>query len=394
MSRSPHAPHLDAVVDLDRNGRCAWVVVKQSWRLVPGGLVPTDVVPLVGAPGDDPRPPLAPGSDLVLGRRRTDVVVQGSAWAAGGHPTHVRDVSLTVGAARKVVRVWGRREVVFTGAGPRPGRPEPFTEVPLTWARAYGGVDARVAAPAPETVADVMRAEADHPGVYPRNPFGAGYLVDPSPVDGVVMPQLEDPARPLGSHNLVVGDPAAWWRQPLPVGFEAVSPMAWSRMAWLGGLPWHVPPDDAVLDEVRMGWLPPAWRRLPSWTRRGSPPAAWFQEAPGGQVFPWLAPGTPIGVEGMHPEQAVQAFALPAPPPVAIVVEGDVAAVQPRPTLVVVAPGAGRVSVTWLAVRTSMPRVFLKGVHGRIPLEARIGGAPAVRFEAPVPVRARVAAGC
>jgi hypothetical protein len=62
-----------------------------------------------------------------------------------------------------------------------PSDPDPFTELPMTWERAYGGA-----------------AEIDGRRIpHPDNALGRGYLVPGAPVEGVPLPNLEDPAALL-----------------------------------------------------------------------------------------------------------------------------------------------------------------------------------------------------
>jgi len=81
-------------------------------------------------------------SDIVLDKPHTDLVVNGHARAPKGRPVTQMDVALAYqGRVLKRLRVIGDR-VWRTGAvGWRMTAPSPFTEMPITYDRAYGGSD-------------------------------------------------------------------------------------------------------------------------------------------------------------------------------------------------------------------------------------------------------------
>ena len=150
-----------------------------------------------------------PGSDFWPFKRYGDVVVRGKAFARAGLGHRV--VSVRVGQTAKRLRVFGRRYVEWSARrGPRLGAPEEVSGVELGYANAYGGFDRRVPTAAPTTFWDALRLTGDHPGTYPRNQSGKGYLVVDSPIDGVELPNLEDPDHLLTAENLIVKDPALW----------------------------------------------------------------------------------------------------------------------------------------------------------------------------------------
>src|ERR1035437_3273348 len=114
---------------------------------------------------------------------------------------------------------------------------------------------------------DYMRSvvngvQYDHPGLYPRNPVGKGYLVLPDPIEGVELPNLEDPADLLTPERLVTRQPELWFRQPLPWCFEWTVGLTFPRCLYLGLDAWFPAPDGAPLGEVQRGYIPPNLRRL------------------------------------------------------------------------------------------------------------------------------------
>ncbi|HKO51802.1 MAG TPA: DUF2169 domain-containing protein [Polyangiaceae bacterium] len=100
---------------------------------------------------DEPYDPKRPGglikfeSDLVPFKPRTDVVLVGHAYAPRGIPAKVVSVEIEVGALRKRLRVFGERAWSFPfdqadGIPYIAGATE-FAKMPLTWDRAFGGID-------------------------------------------------------------------------------------------------------------------------------------------------------------------------------------------------------------------------------------------------------------
>ena len=78
--------------------------------------------------------------DELMPKARGEVLLAGSAYAAHGLATTEMAVRLQVGAVDKRLRVLGDRQWMY-GMLPwlRITEPSPFTRMPLTWARAYGG---------------------------------------------------------------------------------------------------------------------------------------------------------------------------------------------------------------------------------------------------------------
>jgi hypothetical protein len=152
------------------------------------------------------------GCDIWPIKLATDVVVTGKARARAGQPTTSMAVGVSVGGRVKRIQVMGRRYIDYAGPGRlRFSYPEPFTEVDLSWWNAYGGIDPFVLPRGLDdtpVVAGRLVPEL-FPGAYPRNPVGKGYVVVDTPdlLDGLLLPQLEDPRQMLTPETLLVGDP-------------------------------------------------------------------------------------------------------------------------------------------------------------------------------------------
>lgn len=394
--RKPIHAEYDAIVDFfppEGVPDFAYGLVKFTYDIVKGRCQRGAVEPLhhdIRDPEVTPR--WAPGSDFWPTKLETDVVVRGSAHGPGGRAVRSSKVRVMVGDQGKAIQVYGNRLVEWRARGNMKfGSPEPFTEMPITWANAYGGWDCRVPlGDEPPTLAGISRLEFDHPGVYPRNPWGRGYIVVNEPGDGIMLPNLEDPTRLLTPGNLVTGDPRAWFKQPLPACFEFTSAFMFPRFCWLGAEAWFHPPADARLPEVELGLLPPDFRAL-SGNLSDAPIV--LQEGAVGLVFASVADGTPIIVEGMHPELPRLEFALPGAPRLEFIIEGEVSQVRPQLTNILIEPDFPRVSLTYVVRQPQMPRVFIPKIHAKIPLALRIDGRAVIAYDCPPTVREQRKAG-
>ncbi|MHB8079759.1 MAG: DUF2169 family type VI secretion system accessory protein [Candidatus Krumholzibacteriia bacterium] len=149
-------------------------------------------------------------ADVVPFKPRADIVLVGKAHAPPRKLARALDASLRVGTVKKVVRVIGDRRwtcggrllpAAFSAA-------EPFREMELVYARAFGGVDAKG-------------------GGYCRyNPVGRGYMAkkSKSAVDGTPLPNVEDPRHLIRK----------WDSRPRPAGFGFTGRGWLPRLRYLG----------------------------------------------------------------------------------------------------------------------------------------------------------------
>ena len=246
-------------------------------------------------------------SDVCLTKPAADVLLVGTAHAPGGRPTTQMDATLAAGPVRKTVRVFGDRVWQKSGGGHAISAPLPFERMPLVWERAYGGMD---------QVHGEPRAEA-------RNPVGRGYRAPDGdmPLDGLALPNLEDPADPISS----------WKQAPAPACFAPVSGHWEPRRSFAG-----------TYDE--------RWQRERAPYLAADFDARFSQLAPPGLIAPFLQPGEWIQVQGASPSGVLR-FQLP---PVRIemtyLLDG---AAQPVPAsldTVLIEPDRNRVLLVWRAV--------------------------------------------
>ena len=179
---------------------------------------------------------------------------------AVGHRTSRAAIRVRAGRHDKAVEVIGDRTAEWTPSGVRFSPPKTIDELPISYRRAYGGLDPRVpplAEVTPESVVELLLRDrlGFHRGAYPRNPVGTGYVVVDGPREPVRLPNFEDPRDLLTPERLVVGDLGRWWTMPRPASTLPIMPGWFPRCVHFGTIPELAPPDDVQLAEVRAGSL-------------------------------------------------------------------------------------------------------------------------------------------
>ena len=238
-------------------------------------------------------------AEIIAYKPLTDVIVHASAHAPKGQRAAFLDVGIMVGPYRKLLRVYGDRKVVVQGMGAVFSAPEPFESMRLDYARAYGGKDGR-----------------SLPGVeysYPRNPVGKGFLIknEPALLQGLALPNLEDPNRLLTPANLVLGKYEQWPKQPEPCAFGYAPRNAFPRLQQSG----LAKPDqiDAEADRrMRLQDLPEIG--VPG---HSEPPASmpllnpeFFNGAPPGLKLPYLKGDETVKLRYLDPDHPAFEFRL------------------------------------------------------------------------------------
>jgi len=342
----------------------------------------------------DPR--LRPGCDFWLMKRSADFVVRGSAYAREGKPVREMQAAVQIGSRLKRLAVFGNRRIGWNAAGrPAIAAPEPFEEMPLIYENAYGGIDFRVPVSDDDPQYQSAALEVDWPGLYPRNPFGKGYLVDPAPAENTEMPNLEDPSDLLTADRLIVNDPERWYLQPLPWCFDWVHPFTWPRSLFFApeyADAWFPGPEDERMPEVKRGFLAHGYRtHLQARGEDEQSLDAFFQEGSYGLVLSGLKGNEPVMIHGMHPSEPTLAFELPgATPSIEIDIEGKRTRVLSRLHSIVCHPAEKRLTMVW-AANCDLPRVFMPGIHKHIPISIFVNGDAPIHYQAPPTVKELVA---
>jgi len=138
-------------------------------------------------------------SDFAPFKPRADVLCVGKMYAPGGRPVTEYLVTFEVGKWSKSIRVVGNRvwRAGFRNWFVAPSEPVQFTSMPVSYEYAYGGAD-------PHLIKE--------PQTFAANPIGKGYCKSGKGLDGLPLPNLEDPAHPIKT----------WKDQPRPMAFGPV----------------------------------------------------------------------------------------------------------------------------------------------------------------------------
>jgi len=258
----------------DSRGAETWIVaVKGTFGIQPNGDVALseeqEPVHRVALFRDDPSASsLIAEADLIRTKCNTDVLLEGVAYAPYRRPTPRVEVRLRVGKIDKALVVHGDRQIEGGFVGVTASPPRPFTEMSITYERAFGGTD--------ESDPDPARH-----GWEDTNPVGAGFATRPEHALGKPAPNVEYPGAPYNS-----------CRSGRPAGF---GPLAshWQPRRKLAGT------YDQRWEDTRMPLLPEDFNDL------------FFQSAPPDQQSQgFLRGGERVHLENLTPEGTL-AFDLP-----------------------------------------------------------------------------------
>jgi hypothetical protein len=241
-------------------------------------------------------------SDMVPYKLATDVVVVGKAHSSTGKPATQLDAAVEIGGIRKVIRVIGDRKCIYR-KNRLPGftDPVPFVDMEIRYERAYGGWD--------------RLSDPEVPFVYPRNHMGTGVAITNTPetIEGLVLPNLEDPDDLLTPDRLVLEVPNRWNGQPIPQGLGWFQKVWYPRCSFVGAIPGYVDPDE-VLREETMGLVPQNQIALARQFKLPSFDARFNSGASPGLAVPYLKGGEQVKLIRLTPEEQL-AFTLPVDPP-------------------------------------------------------------------------------
>jgi hypothetical protein len=187
------------------------VIVKATFRLenrlTPARIAEKQLPILTMDEPHDPKMPFGAlrfESDLVPFKPRTDVLLVGQAHAPFGRPQKYVDVTIVVGPVGKQIRALGERRWSFKDLkDPMPlvAGPAEFTEMPLTWDRAFGGIDEQAG-----TRQDVPAFRPWYSANYIGKGFSGARTIES--INERPLPNLEDPRDPI----------RAWDTRPRPAG--------------------------------------------------------------------------------------------------------------------------------------------------------------------------------
>lgn len=293
-------PNCDAIDTL-------YVILKATLTLRPKlALAPVQIPATLADEyyGDPTASSLKQVSEMHIGKRGTDVLLVGRAWAPRGQAAPEAWVRLSVAERQKTIRVFGDRTWTRDGT---PSAPAPFEAMPLVWERAFGGV---------HQLPDRVLAEE-------RNPVGVGFAGGRAAEEliGQPLPNLEDPSAPLERQG----------QNPAPACFAPIASHWLPRRRFAG-----------TYDET--------------WQRKRAPyvpldfDSRFFQCACPEMTFDRYLQGTePLEVRGATPDAPIS-LTLPV---ANLDVEVKVAGTAEHPTAnletVLIEPDENRLCLTWRA---------------------------------------------
>jgi len=202
--------------------------------------------------------------DIYSWRNFTDLVIQGTLRTS--KPQKSMNLQLMcAGNAFNIkyqISVTGDRFVEKGLKGLRLTEPEPFTEMPIRYDKAYGGTDelaeSKFADPEDlKLLREVVGEEEDKESSeysYPRNPAGKGYLIVPEGAEGLAFPNLEFPQEQLSLSKLTASL-QEWGNRPYPACFDWFSHAWFPRSAFVGDFP-ETPDGKVPQPELKLGILP------------------------------------------------------------------------------------------------------------------------------------------
>lgn len=228
-------------------------------------------------------------SEFAAFKSQTDVVIIGKAFAPQGKPAQKFEVLVEVGDNRKALCIFGDRQCLYRHtSAPAFTDPVPVVEVPVHYERAYGGKD--------------MKSTPEAPFYYPRNHAGLGVVIKNTKetVDGLRLPNIEDPQDLLTPERVIIGEPERWHAQPLPDGLGWFQRTWYPRCSFVGAMPAYLGVD-TILREETLGLVPKgqvglAWQyKLPMFDLRFN------NGASRGMKFPHLVGGETIKLTNLTP---------------------------------------------------------------------------------------------
>ncbi len=309
MSRVPHITTSRCVGRIDPEDELVFsVVVKETFTVNGQCLEPAEepepicVAPQTRQVSEDRPPMTIRQPEVVPAKRAPDLVVLATARV---HPARgERTVTLKVGTeADLTMRVWGDRVAERERGVWEFSDPEPWEETSLSWDLAYGGVDPGIGLSDAPSAGELLAAADWHPGAYPRNDLGAGYITAAHGFrpEAIELPRLEWPDDLLTPDRLICPRPDRWHRQPRPAGFGWMEREWFPRSVFLGVVmgPW---PDQRVgaIPEETLGLVPAGITETmePLDLERLTHPSFYQQAAPG-LTLPGLEGVDVIALEGL-----------------------------------------------------------------------------------------------
>lgn len=280
------------------------VIAKRSYGIEDGKpLVPLPPEPLLRAdlyhpPGDPETCSVLREEECAPYKVATDVVLLANAHAPGGRPTERMTVGVEIAGHQKLLTVTGDRRASHRDtAAPVFTDPAPFTVMPIVYERAYGGAD--------------LVSKPDMPFYYPRNTVGRGVALSNvhEAVEGLELPNIEDPDDALTPERVVIGEASRWNGQPLAQGLGWFRKTWYPRCSFVGALPPYVDANTRMREEG-LGLVPEGQIALGRAFRLPSFDVRFNTGASLGLAIPEVPPGASVRLARLTPEPFLR-FSLP-----------------------------------------------------------------------------------
>lgn len=318
------------------------VLVKRSYRITPDRAAercerdhPLRLIDEYYDNGDPEWSTVQHESEVAPYKPSTDVVVIAKAYAPRGIPAEQATVGLQVGNRRKMLIVTGDRHCHHRDGGtPVFSDPEPFTEMEIRYERAYGGRD--------------EKSLPDVPFIYPRNFMGAGVVLrnEKDAVEGLTLPNIEDPQDLLTPDRLFIEEPGRWHLQPLPQGLGWRQRTWYPRAALLGSYPPFLDAGTVTAEET-MGLLPKDHVALAKQSRLKPYETHFANGASLGLMFADLKGDEPVALAGLTPGGLLR-FSLPGDVPrIGLDLGSGVKELEPQLHTVSIRPDDEEVDMIW-----------------------------------------------
>jgi len=295
------------------------VCVKGTFTIPANGGEPQlaeEQVPLIEADTFSGEPGLSAPvyeSDYPPVKPRCDVLLNASAYAPGGKPARKVVISLKIGPISKSFQVVGDRTWKNGILSVNSTSPKPFVKMPISYDRAFGGVDTNHKDPKKHSA-------------YFLNPIGVGYHVHLNSkfVDGRPLPNTEEAGNPIKKPN---GTYRPMSCGPIGRGWQP-------RVRFAGTY------DQNWLDNI-FPFLPPDFDEQ------------YYQAAPSDQQMPYPKGGEAVILTNLSP-QGRTIFRLPRIPLLVwfFMKNGEEKEAQAVIDSIVIEPDLGRFMVSW---RASLP---------------------------------------
>ena len=288
----------------------------------------------------------------------TDIVVKGK--AKNPRNTNSFKASVEIARLKLEMQITGDRKAHKSENGVLTfSEAELVNEVPLEYRFAYGGKDLLAEKPLREKIEsdeslkyinEILDPLSGSPYRYPRNPVGKGFIVEPhrETIEALNLPNIEDPRNLLTPDNLICKDVDQWYKMPVPICTDWVSPGWFPRVAYFGVYPLPQGLNENVY-EIKNNWADPDLLKSTSDIKKSQFSFRACNGASLGLQANYLQGGEQCRLTNIHPNKKEFVFKLPNEQP-KIKVDGrngKLLTTSPVMHSVIIEPDRKKLSVVW-----------------------------------------------